>query len=112
MSCTKMTEPIVMPFGMLTPVGPRNHVLDGVQIHHVKGQFWRQKGAGSGHAQVCPEVDILKATQQRATSVQCGCQMWCTRGAHCRNLVNTSEPSVCHGQAAALSNYFNHLLTW
>jgi len=25
-------EPIEMPFGMLTRMGPRNHVLDGVQI--------------------------------------------------------------------------------
>jgi len=28
MSLTKVAEPIVMPFGFLTWVGPRNHVLD------------------------------------------------------------------------------------
>jgi len=28
----KATEPIVTPFGMLTRVGPRNYILDGVQI--------------------------------------------------------------------------------
>jgi len=27
-----MAEPIKMPFGMWTRVGPRNYVLDGVQI--------------------------------------------------------------------------------
>ena len=32
MSCAKTTEPIEMPFRMLTYVGPRNHVLDGVDI--------------------------------------------------------------------------------
>jgi len=30
---------IVMQFGTLTPVDPGNHVLDGVQIPHVKRQF-------------------------------------------------------------------------
>jgi len=33
--------PIEMPFGnwYMDLVGPRNNVLDGVQIHHAKGQF-------------------------------------------------------------------------
>jgi len=38
-SAAKTAEPIEMPFVMWTPVGPRNHVLDGVQIATVKGQF-------------------------------------------------------------------------
>jgi len=38
-SPAKAAEPIVMPFGMLTRVGPRNYVLDGVQIPDAKGQF-------------------------------------------------------------------------
>ena len=29
MSCAEIAELIKMPFGMLTQVGPRNHVLDG-----------------------------------------------------------------------------------
>jgi len=29
MSCAKMAEPIEMPFGLRTWMGPRNHVLDG-----------------------------------------------------------------------------------
>jgi len=28
----KPAEPIEMPFGLWTRMGPRNHVLDGVQI--------------------------------------------------------------------------------
>jgi len=34
MCCTKTTVglPIEMPFRMLSPVGPENHVLDGVRI--------------------------------------------------------------------------------
>ena len=33
----KTAEPIEMPFGWLTRVGPKNHVLDGVEIPHRKG---------------------------------------------------------------------------
>jgi len=38
-SLAKAADPVVMPFGTLTPVDPGNHVLDGVQIPHVKRQF-------------------------------------------------------------------------
>jgi len=31
-------------------------------------------------------------------------------GSHWRNLANTTEPSMCGGDAALLSNYFEHLL--
>jgi len=31
-------------------------------------------------------------------------------GVHWRNLVNTTEPSVCGGNAAFLSNYVDHML--
>ena len=37
MSCAKATEPIEMPFGMLTQAGQRKHVLDGLHI----GATWR-----------------------------------------------------------------------
>jgi len=39
MSPAKTVEPIEMPFGLRTSVGPGNHVLDGVQIPQWKGQF-------------------------------------------------------------------------
>jgi len=38
-SCAKMAELIEMPFGMMTWVGTRNHVLEGYQGPHGKGQF-------------------------------------------------------------------------
>ena len=37
----KTTEQIEMPFGMWTRVGPRKHVLDGVQIPTLEGAFLR-----------------------------------------------------------------------
>ena len=44
-SPAKTSEPIEMLFGLRTQVGPGNHVLDGVQIPHGKGQFFWGKGA-------------------------------------------------------------------
>jgi len=44
MSPAKTAEPIEMSFGLWTQVGPRNHVVDGVQIPRAKGQFWGGKG--------------------------------------------------------------------
>jgi len=41
-SPAKTAELIVVPFTILTRMGPRNHVLDGgleVQIPHMNGQF-------------------------------------------------------------------------
>jgi len=40
-------EPIEMPFGMPTRMGPRNHIglLDGVQFPRRKGQFLGRKVA-------------------------------------------------------------------
>jgi len=37
------------------------------------------------------------------------CIRW---GAHKSHLANTTEPSMCGGDAAILSNYFDHLFTW
>ena len=36
---TCIAEPIKMPFGRLTLVGPRNHVLDGIKSLNRKEQF-------------------------------------------------------------------------
>ena len=43
-SPAKTAERIEMPFGLRTRVGPRNHVLDGVQMPHGKRQFWGETG--------------------------------------------------------------------
>ena len=73
----------------------------GSTFLHVKGHFWGRKGAGPEHARTCPAVDILKATQQGAAPVKCGCRLGRTRwSAHWRNLANRAEPSLCGGDAA------------
>ena len=63
MSPSKAVEPVVMPFGILTPVGPRNHLLDGVQIPTREGTNSRAKRDRPGRDRSCPAVDILKATR-------------------------------------------------
>jgi len=40
-----MDEPIEMPFGLRTQVGPGNNVLDGVQIIPWEGADLRERGA-------------------------------------------------------------------
>jgi len=45
----KTAEPIEMPFGMWTRVGPGNHVLDGVKITTCQEAIFRGKDM-TGHA--------------------------------------------------------------
>jgi len=45
-SPAKTAEAIYMPFRLRTRVGPRNHVLDGVQIPHMG------RGKGASHCKV------------------------------------------------------------
>jgi len=56
-SPAKTAEPIEIPFGMWTRAGPRNRVLDGVQITTREGANMRGKVAD-------PTVHVLKAIQQ------------------------------------------------
>jgi len=44
MSCAKMAEPIEVPFGMWTRVGPTKHVLDGGPDPPYEGTILRGKG--------------------------------------------------------------------
>jgi len=46
----KTAAPIELPFGSRTWVGPGNHVLDGVQIPHGKGQTF--EGEWASHCKV------------------------------------------------------------
>ena len=49
-SPAKMGEPIEMPFGLWTPVGPGNHMLDGGQYPQMlRGNF---EGKGANHGKV------------------------------------------------------------
>jgi len=65
-SPAKMAEQIVIPFGILTQVRPRNHVLDMVQIPTQEGSVLKAK---RGHPRACLAVNILKVTQQGAELV-------------------------------------------
>jgi len=53
-SPAKTAEPIEMPFGMWTQVGPRNHVLDGIPIPARERAMMRAK---RGPAQDMPGHD-------------------------------------------------------
>jgi len=63
----KMAEPIEMPFGMWTRVGPNNNVLDEVQIPTREGAILRAKRRPPW---TCPIVDILTLTHQWAEPVR------------------------------------------
>jgi len=59
-SPAKTAEPIELPFGLRTCVGPGNHVLDGGPDPHGKGQILGENG--------CPIVkyrDTLRSSVQR-----------------------------------------------
>ena len=81
--------------------GPKKSCIRwGSKSPHVKRQFWWRNGAGPGHARTCPAVDILKATHQWAAPARFRCR-WgvLDPGAHWRHLANTTELSVCGGDA-------------
>jgi len=44
-SCANTAEPVEMLFQLLAPIGPRNHVLDEVQIPMGKGNFEGKRAA-------------------------------------------------------------------
>jgi len=55
----------------------------------------------TGQPRTCPEVAIVKATQQGAAPVRRGSRLECTGwGTHWRNLANTTETFVCGCDAA------------
>jgi len=55
-----MAEPIEMPFGISTQVGPRNHVLDGVQIALCEGTIFKGR---PWHAQQHSVVSSAKMAE-------------------------------------------------
>ena len=62
----KAADAIVMPFGIWTRVGPRNHVAPirwGLDPHTQRGNFEGEKGQPKT-CLTCPAIDIIKATQQ------------------------------------------------
>jgi len=57
LSCAKMAELIEMPFGIWTPVGPRNHISHGVQIPMRRGNFQGEGHARRHSAMGCVQTD-------------------------------------------------------
>jgi len=102
-SPAKAAEPIVMPFGMMTGVGPRNHVglLGGVQILTREDVILRAK---SGRARTCQDMSGDRSTQSDSAGgstgtvrMPVGCNRW---GSYWRNMAKMLEPSVCGGDTA------------
>jgi len=102
-SCVKTIASIEMPFGIFTRVGPRNHVLDGVQIAPCEYAIFRGKDM-PGHARRHSAVSSAKM----AESIEMPFGLWTLSGgpmealhggAHWRHLANTIEPSMFVGPA-------------
>jgi len=74
----KMAEPNKMPFRIWTRVGPRNHVLDGVQIPMRKGAILRAQRGWPGHLWRL----INSVTQQGAELVWCRYLLGVLDGVH------------------------------
>jgi len=78
-SPAKMAEQIVMPFGILTPVRPRNHVLHGVQISTQEGTVLKAK-RGPAQGMSGGQYTQSDSTGGRTGSlVRCGYRLECTR---------------------------------
>ena len=79
-------------------VRSRNNVLDK---RTDEGTILRAKSGRPSTCRTHQVVSILKAIQQGAALVWYRRRLGCTRwGAHWCNLVNTTEPFVCGGEAA------------
>jgi len=92
--------------------GPRNDVLDGVEIVLCQGAVFRGKyisddTAVSGAKMAGPIAIPFGLWSVESNGLKEAFSRW---GAHWRHLANTIEPSVLGGDAALLSNYFDHLL--
>jgi len=71
-SPVKTAELTEMPFGLWTLVGLRNHVLDGVQIPHRKGQFLGEKGQSIvKHREYCPRVAAMRPFVNYFVMINC-----------------------------------------
>jgi len=111
-------EPMEMPFGMLSGVGPRKYVLDGGRDTPCAREILRVKGASHCKAYWPFAVSYPKKTAE-PIEIPFGIWTWVGPrklvldiGAHWRHMANTIEPSMCGGDAAFLSHNFDHLFTY
>jgi len=108
-SCAKIAEPIEMPFGLWTRMGLRKHVLDGAQIPYANGQWGRTRPTTLCR-ELCKMAEPIDLPLVLWTSVGRRKHKFnrirqvapmCPHGrAHWRHLANTTEPSICGGDAA------------
>jgi len=93
-----------MPFRTLSRVNPRNHVLDGDRDSQLEGAILKREGMPQ-HVRRYSDVSCVKTTEP----IEMPFGLWTRVGrrkhvlhvrAHWRRLANTTEPSVCGGDAA------------
>jgi len=71
-SFAKRAEPIVMPFGMLTRVGPRNHVLNWgteLQMSIPEGAILRANRAGPDMPRQVQQLIYSQQLSRRAATI-------------------------------------------
>jgi len=71
-SPAKTARPIEMPFGLLTLVGSRNHILDGVQIPRIKAQFLGRKARPIAKYRDSVPGDVQKRMNRSRCRWGCG----------------------------------------
>ena len=113
-TCAKIAEPIVMQFGLLTRSASRNHEIDGVPVLPLEGTILAERvprcKVWALSAVSCAETDepidlplrlwtrvCLK--KNKSNRIRQVAPMRPPLWAHWRQLTNTTEPSVCSGDA-------------
>ena len=91
MNCAKTDESIEMPFGMLTLVGPRNHVLDGSQNR--TNQFVAARGNKSA---MRPFAELLRTLVSIITARRYASAVYAV--VVCPVVRPSVRLSVCHTQ--------------
>jgi len=89
-------------------MGPRNHALNGGPDPHEKRQFYGGKGQPAvKYSNICRERCKNGWTNRDAVwDLDPGGpeEAYISRGTHMHNLANTTEPSMCGGDAACCQN--------
>ena len=88
MSPAKTAEPIDMPFGLRTQVGPGNHVLDGVQIPVWEGTILRGE---NGHP-IVKYMDTAVICAKTAEPIEMPFGLWTWMGPRNRVLHGGPDP--------------------
>jgi len=97
-NCAQTAETIKMPLGLWVRVGSRNHVLDrGPDAPHANEHFLGKQHADDTRG-LCKMAEPIRMPFGLWTRVGPWNHVW--HGARWRHIANTTEPSVCGGDAA------------